>query len=221
MAKIVWDATGEKIFESGTKHCVLYPMENGAYTKGVAWNGITAITESPSGADATDLWADDQKYASMRAAEEFGATIEAYTYPDEWAKCDGSAEVATGVVIGQQTRTPFGLSYITSVGSDTIALGDAFKLHLIWNATASPSERAYQTINDSPDAITFSWELETTPVNVTGFKPTANMVIDSTKADATKLGTLMDMLYGTDAAGSSEGTDPAFPTPDQVIAMLS
>ncbi len=199
MAKLVWDAVGEHLYETGVRNGVLYPQAaNGTYPTGVAWNGLTAITESPSGADATALYADDIKYLELRAAEEFGGTIEAYTYPDEWAACDGSATPSTGVTIGQQPRTPFGLCYRTVVGNDTQRDDHGYKLHLIYNATASPSERAYQTINDSPDAITFSWEFTTTPVNITGtnYKPTACIIIDSTKVDSTKLGLLEDKLYG-------------------------
>ena len=199
MAKLVWDAVGEHLYETGVRNGVLYPQAaNGTYPAGVAWNGLTAITESPSGADATALYADDIKYLELRAAEEFGGTIEAYTYPDEWAACDGSATPSTGVTIGQQPRTPFGLCYRTVIGNDTQRDDHGYKLHLIYNATASPSERAYQTINDSPDAITFSWEFTTTPVNITGtnYKPTACIIIDSTKVDSTKLGLLEDKLYG-------------------------
>lgn len=218
MSKLVWDAVGEHLYETGVRMGVLYPQAaDGTYPKGVAWNGLTGITESPSGADATALYADDIKYLELRAAEEFGGTIEAYTYPDEWAACDGSASPATGVVIGQQPRTPFGLCYRTVLGNDTERDDHGYKLHLIYNATASPSERAYQTINDSPDAITFSWEFTTTPVNVTGHKPTACITIDSTKVDSTKLKTLEDALYGA----STGDTVAHLPTPDQVIGMLA
>lgn len=228
MSAITWDASGERSFETGVDHGVLYVRNSsGAYKPGVPWNGLTAVTESPSGAEATDLWADNIKYASFRSAETFGATVEAYTYPDEFAECDGSASPSTGVYIGQQSRKVFGLSYRTQVGNDTdVDLGNSgYKIHLIWGATASPSERAYETINDSPDAITFSWELATTPVAVTGYKPTASMVIDSTKFTTTeakaKLKTLTDKLYGTDPAGSAQGTDPELPLPDAVIAIFA
>jgi len=218
MSRLVWDATGEHFYETGVRMGVLYPQAAGGnYPNGVAWNGLTAVTESPSGADANPLYADDIKYLELRAAEEFGGTIEAYTYPDEWAPCDGSASVVTGVTIGQQPRTPFGLCYRTVLGNDTERDDHGYKLHLIYNATASPSERAYQTINDSPEAITFSWEFTTTPVNVTGHKPTACITIDSTKVDSTKLKTLEDALYGPE---TGEGT-AHLPTPDQVIGMLS
>lgn len=220
MAKLVWDAVGEHLYETGVRNGVLYPYVTGqtaqtsGYLHGVAWNGLTGITESPSGADETKLWADDIKYLSLRAAEEFGGTIEAYTYPDEWAECDGSAIPVTGVTIGQQNRKTFGLCYRTTLGNDTELNDHGYKLHLIYGASASPSQRAYQTINDSPEAITFSWEFSTTPVPVTDFKPTACLIIDSTKVDSTKLNTLLDALYGTDNA------DPYLPLPDDVIGML-
>lgn len=210
MAKIVWDAAGERWYETGTKNGVLYVQgTDGKYQAGVAWNGLTGITESPSGADPTDLYADDSKYASMRAAETFGATIEAYTYPDEFAECDGSAEIAPGVMIGQQNRKAFGLSYRTKISNDVNA--DDYKLHLIYGGTASPSEKAYTTINDSPDAITFSWELTTTPVNVDGFKPTATLTIDSRRVDADKLKAFEDILYGSD------DDEARLPLPDEVM----
>lgn len=217
MAKLEWDRTGERYYETGNKKGVLFPMgESGTYEQGVVWNGLTAVTESPSGAEANDLYADDIKYASLRSAETFGGTIEAYTYPDAFAECDGSAEVKTGVYIGQQKRKAFGFSYVTSVGSDTESDFDkSYKLHLVYNATASPSEKSYQTINDSPDAITFSWEFETTPVNVTGHKPTSIITIDSNKADKAKLKALEDKLYGT------ESTEATLPSPDEVIAMFN
>ena len=208
-----WDQTGERLYETGTKKGVLYVYNSTAkkYGAGVAWNGLTAVTESPSGAEATDLWADDMKYLSLRSAEQFGATVEAYTYPDEFGACDGSAEIATGVIIGQQKRAMFGLSYVTTLGNDTENNDYGYKIHLVYGATASPSERSYATINDSPEAITFSWELTTTPVEVTGFKPTALITIDSTKADATKLANLEDAIYGI-AGGSTytEFTGSAF-----------
>ena len=190
MPKLTWDASGERLYETGVKQGVLYVMNSNVYGNGVAWNGLTAITESPSGAESTPLYADDIKYLDLRSTEEFGATIEAYTYPDEFAACDGSASLADGVSIGQQARTMFGLCYRTTVGNDTDGTDHGYKLHLIYGATASPSEKAYETINDSPEAITFSWEITTTPVSVTGFKPTASITIDSTKADPTCLAAL-------------------------------
>lgn len=216
MAKLVWDATSERLYETGVSNGVIYPMgATGTYEKGVAWNGLTGVSESPSGADVTDLWADNIKYLSLRAAEQFGATIEAYMYPDEFAVCDGSAMPSNGVIIGQQARKPFGFCYKTVLGNDTELESYGYKLHLIYNATVSPSEKAYATINDSPEAITFSWELTTTPVNVTGYKPTASITIDSTKVDATKLAALEALLYG------SENADPSLPSPDEVIAMFA
>ena len=214
MAILTWDGTGERIFETGTKKAVLYPLVSGAYPLGIAWNGITAVTESPSGAEANAIYADDIKYAELRSAEEFGCTIEAYTYPDEFAMCDGSAEVSDGVYIGQQQRQKFGFCYRTAVGSDVDTDATAYKLHLVYGCTASPSEKSYQTINDSPEAITFSWEVTTTPVNVTGYKPTAILTLQSNKVDATKLKALEDKLYG------GENTDPYLPLPDEIITLF-
>ena len=205
MSKIKWDETGKRFYETGVDHAVLYPIDaQGAYSKGVAWNGITGITESPSGADANPLYADNIKYLNLIAAEDFGATIEAYTYPDEWAACDGSAEIASGVMIGQQRRKTFGLCHRTKLGNDVDGQDHGYKLHLIYGALAAPSERGYQTINDSPEAITFSWSVTTTPVDVPGFKPTAILTIDSTKTDAAKLAVLEAILYGTDAADAKD-----------------
>lgn len=223
MSKIVWDKTGERLYETGVKNGVLYLQTNGVYNNGVAWNGLTAVTESPSGAEATALYADDMKYLNLYSAEEFGATIEAYTYPDEFAECDGSKEIVDGVIIGQQTRKPFGLCYRTVIGNDTDGEAHGYKLHIIYGATASPSEKAYATINDSPEAITFSWEVTTTPVNVTGAKPTASVVIDSTKADPTKLAALETILYGKDPTneGSSDGVDPRLPLPDELKTLMT
>lgn len=216
MSRLVWDATSERLYETGVKQGVLYVQdEKGTYPKGVAWNGLTAITESPSGAEANPIYADDRKYVELRSAEEFGATVEAYTYPDEFGICDGSAELAPGIVIGQQKRKPFGLCYRTVVGNDTELDNYGYKLHLVYNAIASPSEKGYQTINDSPDAITFSWELTTTPVNVTGFKPTATITIDSTKVDDEKLKALEDILYGTDEK------EARLPLPDEIKTLFS
>lgn len=218
MAKLVWDKTGDRLYETGVKNGVLYIPTAGVYSKGVAWNGLTAVTESPSGAEATALYADDTKYLSLMSAEEFGATIEAYTYPDEFAACDGSAELADGVMIGQQKRSTFGLCYKTTIGNDTDGNDHGYKLHIIYGALAKPSERAYATINDSPEAITFSWEITTTPVNVTGAKPTASLVIDSTKADPTKLAALEDVLYGKDG---DSATEPRLPLPDEIKRLMT
>ena len=215
MAKLVWDNTGERLYETGVKNGVLYPRdEKGEYSKGVVWNGLTAVTESPSGAEATPLYADDIKYLNLMSAEEFGATVEAYMYPDEFAELDGTAEAAPGLRVGQQTRGTFGMSYRTALGNDVQGNDYGYKIHIIYGAMASPSEKAYASINDSPEAITFSWELTTTPVNVTGFKPTATMVIDSTKVDADKLAALEAILYGGD------DTEARLPLPDEIIAQL-
>lgn len=214
MSKLVWDKTGERLYETGVKNGVLYPMVDGAYPKGIVWNGLTAVTESPSGAEATPLYADDIKYLNLMSAEEFGATVEAYTYPDEFAECDGSASLGAGVTIGQQPRKTFGLSYKTTVGNDVDNDNHGYKLHLIYGAMASPSEKAYSTINDSPEAITFSWELTTTPVNVTGFKPTASLTIDSTKIAPEKLAAIEALLYG------SESGEAKLPLPDEIAEIL-
>ena len=222
--KLVWDKTGERLYETGVSQGVLYPQAaGGTYPKGVAWNGLTAVTESPSGAEATAIYADNIKYLSLMSAEEFGATIEAYTYPDEFAECDGSANIATGVSIGQQNRKTFGMSYKTVLGNDVDGENYGYKLHIIYGAMASPSEKGYATINDSPEAITFSWEVTTTPVSVTGFKPTASLTIDSTKADPTKLAALEEILYGKDGTGGLEdtGVDPRLPLPDEIAELMA
>ena len=219
MSKIIWDATSERLYETGVKNVVLYPMAStGAYDKGVAWNGVTAITESPSGAESTPLYADDIKYLELRSAEEFGATIEAYTYPDEFAVCDGSAELIPGLKIGQQTRKPFGLSYRTTLGNDTEGEAYGYKIHVIYGATAAPSEKAYATINDSPEAITFSWEVTTTPVAVTGYKPTSYMEFDSTKLSEAQMAAVEALLYGTDG---DEGKEASLPLPDALIEAIN
>ena len=216
MAKLVWDETGKRLYETGVKNGVLYPQDStGAYPKGVAWNGLTAVTQSPSGAEATPLYADDMKYLNLYSAEEFGATVEAYTYPDEFAECDGSAELAKGVMIGQQPRKAFGLAYKTVIGNDVKNNKYGYKLHLIYGAMASPSEKAYATINDSPEAITFSWEITTTPVSVAGFEPTAYIEIDSTKAEPTKLAKLEEKLFGS---ASEEAT---LPLPNEVATLMT
>lgn len=213
---LVWDAAGERLYETGVKKGVLYVQNaSGAYPKGVAWNGLTAVTESPSGAEATPMYADDMKYLNLYSAEEFGATVEAYTYPDEFAECDGSAELTKGVTIGQQKRKAFGMCYRTVVGNDVTGEDYGYKLHIIYGAMAAPSEKAYATINDSPEAITFSWEITTTPVNVTGLKPTASLVIDSTKADSVKLTALEAILYG------SENADARLPLPDEIKTLMT
>lgn len=216
MAVLVWDQSGERLFETGVKNGVLYVQDgNGAYPAGVAWNGLVGVTESPSGAEATPIYADDTKYLNLVSAEEFGATIEAYTYPDEFAACDGSAALAAGVSIGQQARSQFGLVYKTTLGNDVDGNEYGYKLHLIYGGLAAPSEKGYQTINDSPEAITFSWEIATTPVVVTGKRPTASLVIDSTKADAATLATLEAILFGT------IGAAPRLPLPDAIATLFA
>lgn len=216
MARITWDETGKRLYETGVRHGVLYPRDpSGAYPKGVAWNGLTTITESPSGAEATPLYADDIKYLNLVSAEEFSATVEAYTYPDEFAICDGSAAIAEGVLIGQQTRQTFGLCYRTVLGNDVELENYGYKIHLIYGCVAAPSDKGYQTINDSPDAISFSWEVTTTPENVTGFKPTASLVVDSTKVNPEKLKEFEDILYG-DASNEAK-----LPLPDEVAAIFA
>lgn len=213
---LVWDAAGKRFYETGVKKGVLYVQDNkGTYPKGVAWNGLTGVTESPSGAEASPTYADDMKYLNLYSAEEFGATIEAYTYPDEFAECDGSAELTTGVTIGQQKRKAFGMCYRTVLGNDVTGEDYGYKLHIIYGAMASPSEKAYATVNDSPEAITFSWEVTTTPVNVEGMKPTASLVIDSTKVDASKLSALEAILYG------SESVDPRLPLPNEIKTLMA
>lgn len=211
--ELKWDQTGERLFETGVSKGVLYPQVSGAYPKGVAWNGLTGVTESPSGAEATPLYADNIKYLNLLSAEEFGATIEAYMYPDEFGVCNGEASLAAGVAVGQQKRTPFGMSYQTKVGNDTDPEA-GYKIHLIYGAQAAPSEKAYATVNDSPEAITFSWEVTTTPIEVPGLKPTASITIDSTKVDDAKLKKLETILYGT------ADVEAKLPTPAEVAAIF-
>lgn len=219
MSAIVWDKTGERIYESGVDHGVLYPQD----AAGVAWNGLIGITESPSGAESNPQYADNIKYLDLMSAEEFGATIEAYMYPVEFEECDGTAEVAPGVTIGQQNRKAFGMSYRTKVGNDVAGQDYGYKLHMFWGAKASPSEKNFQTINESPEATTFSWEVTTTPVVLTTinpktnkvYNPTASMTVNSTKVDATKLAALEKILYG------DTESEPRLPTPDEVIAMFA
>ena len=216
MSKLVWDQSGKRLYETGVDHGVLYPIQTGGvYSKGVAWNGLTAVTESPSGADVNDIYADNMKYLGLVGAEKFGATVEAYTYPDEFAECDGSVELVKGATIGQQNRKVFGMAYRTVIGNDVDGNEHGYKLHLIYGATAAPSEKAYNTINEDPEAITFSWELSTTPVNVTGHKPTASLTIDSTKADPMKLAELEKILFG------DTETEPRLPLPDEIAQLLN
>lgn len=222
MAKLVWDAIGEKFYETGVDHGVLYPQAEGAYPKGVAWNGLISVTESPSGAEDSPLYADNIKYLNLKSAEEFGATVECYTYPDEWAACNGEADIAKGVTLGQQSRNTFGLCYRTQIGNDTDGQEHGYKLHLIYGCSASPSEKGYSTINDSPEAITFSFEIATTPVNVSGtdlkgraLKPVASITIDSTKSDPEKLAALEKILYG------DEETEARLPLPDELRTIFA
>ena len=215
MTALTWDASGEHYYETGVDHGVLYIPTSGVYSKGVAWNGLTAVTESPSGAEATAQYADNIKYLNLISAEEFGATIEAFTYPDEFAACNGEKQLVDGVVAGQQERSTFGLSYRTKVGNDTDGQDHAYKLHLIYGATAAPSEKAYATVNDSPEAITFSWEISTVPVNVAGMSPTASITIDSRTADPTKLAELEKILYGGSDA------EARLPLPDEVKTLMT
>lgn len=217
MPRIEWDKTGEKYYETGTDRGVLYPQTgaSGAYGNGVPWNGLTGITESPSGAEATDLWADNIKYGTLRSAETYGGTIEAYTYPEEFEQCDGSKEITPGVSIGQQNRVPFGMSFRTMIGSDASGDGeDNYKLHLVYGATASPSERGYSTVNDSPEAITFSWEFETIPVNVEGGKPTSCVTIDTRRVGKEAIAAIEKVLYGDD------DSEPRLPLPNEVASIV-
>lgn len=214
--KLEWDKTGERTYETGIDRGVLYLLGNGGtYDSGVAWNGLISVSESPSGAEPTPIYADNIKYLNLMSAEEFAATIEAYTYPDEFGACDGSAELVSGVSIGQQDRKTFGLAYRTKVGNDVQGDAHGYKLHIIYGGMASPSEKAYQTINDDPEAIAFSWEITTTPVNVTGHKPTATLVVDSTKVEPTKLSALEEILYG------SEEAEPRLPLPDEIATLFA
>lgn len=215
MAKLVWDNIGERIYETGVRQAVLYPIDStGKYPNGYAWNGLTGVTERPTGAEQTALYANDAKYVNLTSAEEFEGTIEAYTYPDEWAECDGSASIATGVYATQQSRKTFGLSYRTAIGNDTDGTDYGYQLHLVYGALASPSEKSRATINDSPEAITFSWEFKTTPVNITGGKPTAHIYVDSRTVDPTKLTALEAILYGDD------DTEARLPLPDEVVELV-
>lgn len=214
MTKLIWDEAGSHLYEAGTRMVVLYPRTGSGYGNGVAWNGVTGITEKPSGAEETKLYAGDAKYLSLRSAEEFAATLSAYTYPDEWAACDGSKELKPGVRIGMQNRTGFGLCYRTIVGNDTEGEDFGYKLHLVYGCLAAPSEKAYASINDSPEATTFSWEISTTPVAVTGARPTATLTIDSTQIDSTKLALIEKSLYG-DAT-----TEPTLLLPDAIVALI-
>ena len=215
MATLTWDVQGERYYETGVSKGVLYPFKEGKYSKGVAWNGLTAVNENTSGAEPTPLYADNIKYLNLLSNEEFAATVEAYTYPDEFAECDGSAELAAGVSVGQQKRIPFGLSYVTKLGNDTDGQDHGYKIHLIYGALAKPSQKNYATINDNPEAITFSWELSTTPVAVPNMRPTACITIDSTKVTPENLKKIEDKLYGT------ESEEAALPTPAELAALIA
>jgi hypothetical protein len=216
MTALTWDQVGERLYETGVDHGVLYlPDEVGGYTNGVSWNGLTTVTEKPSGADASPKYADNIKYLNLIAAEQFGATIEAFTYPDEFAQCDGTATPEPGLAIGQQSRKIFGLAYRTRLGNDLEGTDHGYKLHLLYGAQAAPSEKAYATINDSPEAIAFSWDVSTSPIDVAGYKPTSQLTIDSTKVVAAGLAELEGILYG------DEGVDPRLPLPDEVITLFT
>lgn len=219
--KLVWDADGERTYETGVDRGVLFPKGSSGYEAGVAWNGLSQVSEKPSGAESTKIWADNIKYLDLISAEDFGCTIEAYTYPDEFAECDGSKAAVAGVYLGQQSRKKFGFCYRTRYGNDAQGTDYGYKLHIVYNCSAAPSEKTYETINDSPNAITFSWEITTTPTNVTGHKPTASIEINSTKVDATKLTALETILYGTPASGGTAAVDPRLPLPDEVISTLT
>lgn len=215
MSKLVWDNTGERLYETGVDRGVLYPIQaDNTYSHGVAWNGLSAVNESPSGAEASPVFADNIKYLNLMSAEEFGCGIEAYMYPDEFAECDGSAAITTGVYIGQQNRKVFGFSYRTLIGNDVVGTDYGYKIHLVYGCQASPSEKNNSTVNDSPEAAAMSWDVTTTPVNVTGFKPTAHLYIDSTKVDKQKLAALEAILYG------SEDTEAKLPLPDEVLSIV-
>lgn len=215
MARLTWDTEGKKLYETGTKMGVLYPMTESGYGAGVAWNGLTAVTESPSGAESTKLYADDIKYLDLTSLEEFGATIEAYTYPDEFAECDGSALLTEGITIGQQDRKSFGFCYRTTLGNDIQGNAYGYKLHIVYGAKATPSEKSYSTINDSPDAVTFSWEVTTTPVPVEGHKPTSCIIIDSTKTKKAILDAIEKKLYGDETDGAT------LPTPAEILQIIA
>ena len=214
MSKLVWDEVGSRLYETGVDHGVLYPQAEGAYPKGVVWNGLSAVSENPSGAEDNPLYADNMKYLNIKSAEELGLTIECYTYPDEWAECDGSAELIPGVSLGQQKRNTFGFSYRTKIGNDTEGEDHGYKIHLIYGCSASPSERSYQTVNDSPEAISFSYDVTTTPVVIDGFKPVASITIDSTKVSPEALAALEKVLYGT------EDTEARLPMPNELKGIL-
>lgn len=215
MAVLTWDGVGERLYETGVENGVLYPYSNGSYQTGVAWNGLVSVNENPSGAESTKIWADNIKYLNLISAEDFSATIEAYTYPAEFAECDGTAAISNGVYAAQQPRKTFGLSYVTRIGNDTDGTAHGYKIHLVYGCTAAPSSKDYNTINDSPEAMTLSWEVTTTPVAVPNMKPTAHIIIDSTKVDSSKLTTFKDIIYGSSGSSSS---NPTLPLPAAIIS---
>ena len=235
MSKLQWDVVGQRRYETGVDHGVLYPKSGSGYAKGVAWNGLTNVNERPSGGELSAVWADNIKYLNLRATENFGATIQAYTYPDEWEECDGSKTLANGLVANQQARKGFGFSYRTRIGNDVDGDSAGYKIHLIYNAEAAPSERGYNTVNDNPEAIQFSWEVDTTPIDtgIEGFRPTAHLIIDSTKFTTTEqkaiLKQIEDLIYGTDAVeadvehniAAADATDPTLPTPKQLYNLIT
>lgn len=214
MSRLVWDEIGKKLYEAGVEKCVLYLLKDGQYKNGVAWSGVTNVSENPSGGEPQPQYADNIKYINIMSREDFAVTIEAFTYPDEFGICDGSVEVVKGITIGQQTRHPFGISYQTKIGNDVDQEEYGYKIHLIYNALAKPSQKQYQTINENPDANNFSWELSTTPISVEGHKPTASLVINSTKTDPEKLKELEDIIYGSDTL------EPRMPLPDEIISIV-
>jgi len=222
MSVLLWDKVGERKYETGVDHVVLYKMENGAYSAGVAWNGVSAISQSPSGAEANAVWADNIKYLNILSNEDFAASLEAYMYPDEWEECDGLRSPASGLTMGQQARKSFGLTWRTLIGNDEVGTDYGYKIHFLWNGLAAPAERANNTVNDSPEAMTMSWEISTTAPTMTStdasgkvYRPTAHMEIDSTKIDASILATIEELIYGT------ESTDPTLPTPDELISIVT
>lgn len=219
--QLEWDKTGERTYETGVDRGVLYVQDKGLYPKGVPWNGLTSYSENPSGAEDTALYADNIKYLNLKSAEEFGATIECYTYPPEWRACDGTASLATGVTIGQQARKNFGLCVRTRMGNDTDGDAYGYQLHLLYGGSASPSERSYETVNDSPSAITFSYDISTTPINVDGFRPTSIVVVDSTLVDPDKLAALEEILYGTAAVEGGTATDARLPLPGEIKTLFA
>lgn len=222
MAKLEWDNAGEKFYRTGVSDVALFVQKpDGTYENGVAWNGVTSIEENPEGGDANDFYADNIKYLSLRAVEDFGCTINAYQSPEEFDVCDGTAAITTGVKIGQQVRRPFAICYKTLIGNDTLGNDYGYELHIVYNATCSPSSKTYETVNDSPEPAELSWEVTTTPIPVSGYKPTSTVVINSTAVDSAKLALILNKLYGTNASGQTEGTDPELVTPDWILDNIA